>query len=492
MSAQSERSSATRIRPVSSASWLRAGLLQKGQLSDLVRDNISLISTPEDGVALSPEDEQLFTSLCRSRSSRTVRTICAVCIVCTLLWLPTDRLVYGSAQEELHPVRLARIAMLLAPLLVLLVVRKRLTQHAVPIFSVGLLVCCTVLGYQARLMGQLDEPWFHVLDVLYFLPMVLPLRLGPRVLMTLLIAGSLWIGFLLLSPQSLSSRYLPLSLSVQLNMYLMSIVFGHGVFLLNRQSFVQSRIIHRNAEALQIYNATLEKVVAERTADLRRLLAQVETAREEERTHMSRELHDELGQQLSALGYEITAMQKRHAISPAGMAEQIEDLSAQLEHARSTVRALLTELRPRVLDDLGLGAAVEWLVMRAEERGELRCRLAMKGEELPLPPEVATAAFRIAQESLTNVLRHAAASQVEVELSISAAELLLRVQDDGKGLQAEVPSRGSGVGLIGMRERASRLGGRVEVAARASGGTEVLCRLPLAGSGEGEKAAQVG
>lgn len=478
MSARSEKSSATRIRPVSSASWLHAGLLQKGQFSELVRDNISLISSPEDA-ALSPEDESLFAELCRTRSARTVRLICLVCVVCTLLWLPSDQLVYGSAQEELFPVRLARVAMLLAPLCVLLVLRQRLRQYAVPIFSVGLAVCCAVLGYQARLMGQLDEPWFHVLDVLYFLPLIMPLRLGTRALMTLLIVASLWLGFLLHAPQSLSPRYLPLSLSVQLNMYLMSVVFGHGVFLLNRQSFIQSRIIHRNAEALQVYSSTLEKVVAERTADLRRLLAQVETAREEERAHMSRELHDELGQQLSALGYEITAMQKRHATHPADIGQQIEDLAAQLEHARRTVRTLLTELRPRVLDDLGLCAAVEWLVMRAEERGELSCKLEMSGEEQPLPPELATAAFRIAQESLTNVLRHAAATTLEVTLQISAEQIELWVRDNGKGLPPDASARGSGVGLIGMRERAGRLGGKLEVAARPGGGTEVHFCLPL-------------
>jgi signal transduction histidine kinase len=410
------------------------------------------------------------------------RLIGLLTITCTLLWMPADSLIYHRAREELYAVTLWRCVMVCAPLIgFLLLRRKRRFPYTVPIFAVCLSLCCGVLGYSAGLMGQLDEPWFHLYYVIFFMPVLMPWRLSLRAALTLLIPLSLWVGLLVPFPENLHSRYLPLCLSLQLCMYVLSVVFGHGLFLLNRQSFLQSRIIARNAEALKGYSATLEKLVAERTADLRRLLTDVETAREEERSHMSRELHDELGQQLAALGYEVTALQQRYAADPTGLANQVEDLAAQLEHARSTVRTLLTELRPRVLDDLGLGAAVEWLVLRAEERGNLRCQLEMTGEDVPLSFELATAVFRIAQESLTNVLRHAEASAVAVKLHITTAQVELCVRDDGKGLPPAPSVDRPGVGLIGMRERVGRLGGTIQIQGQPAGGTEVRCLLPAGG-----------
>lgn len=454
--------------------------MASGRFSELLRTNISLTVSRELG-PMSAEDEALFVELCRARSVNSVRLIALLTIACALLWMPADSLIYHSAGKSLIPATLWRGVLIGTALIGLFVIsRERAMSYAAPILAVGTCVCCGVLGYSAGRLGPLDEPWFHLYYVIFFLTVILPWPPRKRAALTLLIPLSLWAGLLVAAPENLRSRYLPLCLSVQLNMYLLSVVFGHGLFMLNRQSFLQSRVIARNASALQNYSATLEKLVAERTADLRRLLSRVETTREEERAHMARELHDELGQELAALGYEITALQRRCAAEPAGLANRIEDLAVQLEHARSTVRSLLTELRPRVIDDLGLCAAIEWLAVRAELRAELRCELDMDGEDVPLPSELATAVFRIAQESLNNVQRHAEARHVALRLRISAEQIELRVQDDGKGLPPAPLEGRSGVGLIGMRERASRLGGKLEVTSGVSGGTEVRCLLPVA------------
>ncbi len=450
-----------------------------GRISAFLHRNLS-VTEPAQLQPMSAADEAQFAALCRTRSVGYVRLIGILSLSCALLWMPADRLIYPAANEDLRAVTLWRAVMILVSAIALFLIRRpRLVTYDVPIFAVSLVVCCTALGVSAGWMGGLDEPWFHLYYVSPFLTVLFPWAVGRRAVLTLLIPLSLWGGLLLGVRGELSSRYVPLVLAMQLNVYLLSVVYGHGLFLLHRQSFQQSRIIAQNAEALKVYSNSLEGQVAARTAELRRLLASLETAREQERAHIARELHDELGQQLAALGYEVTALQRRCADAPPALAVGVEDLAVQLEQARRTVRSLLTELRPRVLDDLGLCAAVEWLAGRAEERAELRCQLDLRGEEVPLPAELATAVFRIAQESLTNVLRHAEASEVLVRLHITPQKIELRVRDNGRGLPAASAGAPRGVGLLGMRERISHLHGQLKVTSVAPSGTEVACQIPV-------------
>ncbi|MBL9004752.1 MAG: sensor histidine kinase [Myxococcales bacterium] len=450
-----------------------------GRFSAFLHHNISLTVSPLLQ-PMSADDEAQFAALCQARSVSYVRLIALLSLTCAVLWMPADRLIYPAAQEDLRAVTLWRVVMILASGIALLLIRRpRFAAYDMAIFTVTMIVCCTTLGYSAGWMGGLDEPWFHLYYVMLFLTVLFPWTLGRRALMTLLVPLSLWSGLLLGVRGELVSRYLPLVLSVQLNVYLLSVVFGHGLFMLHRQSFLQSRIIAQNADALRVYSASLEGLVAARTVELRRLLASVETAREQERAHIARELHDELGQQLAALGYEVTALQRRSGDVPRPLAVGIEDVAVQLEQARRTVRSLLTELRPRVLDDLGLCAAIEWLVGRIEDRAELRCQIDLRGEEVALPAELTTAVFRIAQESLTNVLRHAEATEVLVTLHITSQQIDLRVRDNGRGLPPATAGAPRGVGLIGMRERVSHLGGRLSVTSAAPSGTEVVCQLPV-------------
>ncbi len=450
-----------------------------GRFSAFLARKLSLIAPPLQQ-PMSADDEAQFAALCRTRSVGYVRLIALLSLICALLWMPADLLIYPAAHEALGAVTLWRLVMILMSGCTLLLIRHpRFVAHGLSIFTVSLITCCTALGYSAGWMGGLDEPWFHLYYLVLPLTVLFPWTARRRAVLTLLIPLSLWCGLLLGVRGELSTRYLPLVLSVQLNVYLLSVVFGHGLFMLHRQSFLQSRIIAQTAEALKVYSTNLEGQVAARTRELRRLLASLETAREQERAHIARELHDELGQQLAALGYEVTALQRRSVDAPPALSIGIEDLAVQLEHARRTVRSLLTELRPRVLDDLGLCAAVEWLVGRVEERAELRCRLDLRDEDVPLPADLATAVFRIAQESLTNVLRHAEASEVTVRLHITPQQIDLRVRDNGRGLPPATTGEPRGVGLLGMRERISHLHGQLSVTSVAPSGTEVACQIPV-------------
>lgn len=209
---------------------------------------------------------------------------------------------------------------------------------------------------------------------------------------------------------------------------------------------------------------------------LRRLSASIVEGREAERRRIARELHDELGQSLSALKLELSAcvddaLLERHRASVRSMLQRLDEIMA-------AVRRIAVDLRPQMLDDLGLGAAVEWLVQDFARHTGLRCTTQLD-EVGALDDSVATALYRMVQEALTNVLRHAQATEVAVELRLRDGRAQLSVRDNGLGLQDAAGSHDSRFGLLGMQERASMLGGQLQIESAPGGGTCVSMGLPL-------------
>jgi PAS domain S-box-containing protein len=219
--------------------------------------------------------------------------------------------------------------------------------------------------------------------------------------------------------------------------------------------------------------------LAESREALRRLSTNVVEAREEERRRIARELHDELGQRLTALKMELAALRAAGDGDGEGH-EQIDNMLGMVDETLASVRRISTDLRPMMLDDLGLNAALEWLGRDAARRLGIEVTVRLGENEPPLDDRVATAAFRMVQEALTNVARHARASDVQIELRQHDGELELTVQDNGVGYPADALRREGSFGLIGMRERAAMLGGRVDLANPAGGGARLVVHLPLA------------
>jgi two-component system sensor histidine kinase UhpB len=226
--------------------------------------------------------------------------------------------------------------------------------------------------------------------------------------------------------------------------------------------------------------------IREKTAQAERLAAQVILAQEEERRRVARELHDEAGQALTAviIGLErgLASMPEVYAadlpIQPRQLMSNLRDLAVQ---TLDEVRKLALELRPSVLDDLGLVAALRQYVRSTEERSGLAALITVVGwdEGAPrLPAEVETALFRIAQEALTNAIRHARADSVQLRLRRSPVEITLDVRDDGVGLAAS-PAAGDHLGMFGMRERARLLGGDFHATPVSPRGTLVHVTIPL-------------
>lgn len=212
---------------------------------------------------------------------------------------------------------------------------------------------------------------------------------------------------------------------------------------------------------------------------LRRLAARLEAIREEERTLVGREIHDELGQALTGLKMDVAWIGKRLTDRQRELAERAESMSSLVDQTIETVRELSARLRPAVLDDLGLREAVEWQAQDFSRRFGIECRASLGEGDLRLAAEQKTAVFRILQETLTNVLRHADAASVEVRLGMAGRRLVLEVTDDGRGIAPEEVARETSLGILGMRERAEMLGGSISVGPAEGGGTRVALEIPL-------------
>jgi PAS domain S-box-containing protein len=209
----------------------------------------------------------------------------------------------------------------------------------------------------------------------------------------------------------------------------------------------------------------------------RNLAARLLLVREEERTRIAREIHDELGQSLTAVKIDVAWLASRLPRGDAATLERVRSTLALADSIIQSVRRISTELRPGILD-LGLAAAVEWQAQEFQARTGIQCNLRLLTEEA-FAPEISTAMFRILQETLTNVARHAKATRVEVVKQKQRNRLVLRIRDNGLGFDPEDPSISKSLGLLGMRERAAMLGGGVDIASGPGKGTSVTAWVPL-------------
>jgi signal transduction histidine kinase len=203
------------------------------------------------------------------------------------------------------------------------------------------------------------------------------------------------------------------------------------------------------------------------------------TAREQEKSRIARELHDELAQSLTALRMDVAWLGQRGAGADATSAAKLAAMETMLDRMVAATRRIAADLRPLMLDDLGLVPAAQWLVENFKERHGIACDIDIAPPDLELQDPQATAVFRIMQESLVNVARHAAASRVDITLSRANGEIRLRVSDDGRGFDLADPRKPNSFGLVGLRERAHLVDGRITIDSAPGRGTTIDVRIPL-------------
>ncbi|MBI4986454.1 MAG: PAS domain S-box protein [Rhodocyclales bacterium] len=264
-----------------------------------------------------------------------------------------------------------------------------------------------------------------------------------------------------------------------------------------REFPIEATISQVQLSGEKLYTAILRDVTERRRAErqlhesnrqLRELSGSLQNVREEERTRISRELHDELGQQLTGLKMDLSWLAK-HAHEPKSVDEKIESMKRQVDATIKSVRRISTDLRPTLLDELGLGAAIEWLADDFKRKTGVAVSLDLAAEELARGEALVTSLFRIVQECLTNVARHSGATEVGVSLLQVDAGLELKIVDNGKGMTAAARNGPGGNGLVGIRERALMLGATAMVASWPGEGTEVKVVVPLDGEAVMEQEA---
>ncbi|MES2295539.1 MAG: response regulator [Pseudomonadota bacterium] len=233
-------------------------------------------------------------------------------------------------------------------------------------------------------------------------------------------------------------------------------------------------------------NKAAEQTLRQSQEDLRRLAAHQETIKEYERKRIAQEIHDELGGLLTGIKAYIGVAIDRAQQAGAEPDPLLVDVTALAQDAIDSVRKIITDLRPSVLDQLGVWEALEWYASQFEQRSGLACEcdIAPELQALELGPERSTMLFRIVQEALTNVLRHAQASRVDISAQTGEGGLLLTIRDDGKGIDASRLLNGESWGILGMHERTGHFGGELRITGSAGQGTTLTCRLPLESGNE--------
>jgi PAS domain S-box-containing protein len=216
--------------------------------------------------------------------------------------------------------------------------------------------------------------------------------------------------------------------------------------------------------------------------ELQELGAAAHMTREQEKSRIARELHDELGQMLTMLQMDVAWCRERsHAEDPA-FAGKLDRMSTLLKSTIAATRRIASDLRPLMLDDLGLVPSIEWLVENFGQRTGIACDLTVGDASVELSQAQATAVFRIVQESLTNIAKHAQASHADIAIEKEDGQLVVRIEDDGVGFVPTGPRKPSSLGLFGLRERAQLLGGEATIDSTPGQGTMVEARFPLGDS----------
>jgi len=261
---------------------------------------------------------------------------------------------------------------------------------------------------------------------------------------------------------------------------------GHNLICMMRASRIGERLTE--GRIVVTYEDITERKKAEKELEasreqMRNLSIHLQSVREEERARIAREIHDELGQSLTAFKMDLSWLAKR-VTSEKLLRDKIKAMSGLVDQTIESVHRISADLRPGLLDDLGLVAAMEWQTKEFSNRSGIACEAILDAEEVPLEKDLATAIFRIFQETLTNVARHANATKVFVRLEAKEGKVVLEVADNGRGISRKQINDPKSFGIIGMRERALLWGGDVSVSASRYRGTTVTVSIPLKSGGE--------
>jgi signal transduction histidine kinase len=381
----------------------------------------------------------------------------------SLLWWPTDPYVFAENEAAIAAFSFTRpvVTVLCIALFVALRVLPATRYASFPVYTLGNVLVWITLGGALSRVGDLSGVWFYFCYLIPFAGTFMVAPFGVRALATGIISAAYPAAFLVATPAHLEAEQLPSTLSFLGFAAVVATMLGHAFYRL-----FQANYAHR---------VELEARVAERTARLRLLASHLEHSLESERARIARDMHDHAGQLLTALRMEVRLL--REARGDA-IAASVDRADALIEQTFEALRELIAKLRPRVLDEQGLAPAIEWLTQQVEEASGLpvRCETALPSGVLD--EQVELALFRFVQEALNNVVKHASAQQVRIDLRLDGGAVEVSVVDDGVGFDPLHVGTES-FGLFGLRERVEALAGQLRLSSAPGEGARVWARIPV-------------
>ncbi|MBL8603752.1 MAG: sensor histidine kinase [Myxococcales bacterium] len=409
-----------------------------------------------------------FDAVAEAQSRVLARRTCAGGAALTVLLSPYDFVLLAQGDPRgamLLQMRAAFLAIFALYFLASKLLEGRI--NAVLIAAVPALLSTAVAGAAIGRIAQSHDYWFTTLYIIPVMSAAVTIRFVHRLILAIFCIVTPLLGFSLTFRGTMTES----ELVHTVGLFIMAAAFGvyNGGAL-----YGEARRAFELRLALAEANSSLEARVEKQTRELRKLAMRLEEVIESERRRLARELHDDLGQELTAMRFETEAM-RMMAQEPKLQKGFVRILSA-LERSHLSVRAILESLRPRILDEEGLRPSIDWLARQFRERTQVSCTVAMNSLEGP-DAEISLVAFRIVQESLTNIARHAEAQHVHVSVESTGRHLQVTVEDDGKG--ALGPNQKPGRGMVGMKERAMAVGGSFQVSPGTPSGTTIRVVLPL-------------
>lgn len=452
-----------------------AAMVQRPELEPSLHASLASLRGWLVGPKVSAEEETAFAEYTRELTARFWPGLGLVLGVATLAWWPIDHLVYPESavsRDAFADFRL-RISVLDFGLALALPRLALARRHAHAVAWLAGLANFLLAGWFLAEAGEGAVMWFFyafmtpVFSVLLLVP--LRARIWVAMSFTAAIVGA-WIAHPL---TRLDAPGATAGISYLIFASGMAIFIGHQLYVQVQRSFHLGRRVERQRIDLASLAARLEERVQEQTEVIRELSAHAQEARAEQRLAIARELHDNLGQELTSMRLLVDLGLRLHG--DRAVLESFTSLADQIHRIQGSLRQVLVSLSPQPLEDGSLVESLAVLVGELERRSGLECRFVHRHRGDRLPPAVNLALYRVAQEGLTNALRHARARRIELRFEVCGDAVMLEVHDDGRGIDpADI---GRGFGTRGIQERASALGGRATWT--VDRGTHLLVTLPL-------------
>lgn len=450
--------------------------------SSVFFDRILGVLRPPHQVTLSPEEAQAFDEHRTTLMLEVLPRIGLLLAGAALLWWPIDWIVYAGRNQIIND--FARFRGTIIGLNVLAYLYSK-TQSAkrwtLPVIYGLIVIESFAAGYAIHRLGGLDGPWVHYYNIFPIVTVLLFVRLPARIAIVSAMCTSCLLGMFIWDWRGIWHRDFPSTVTYQLFVVGFASFLGHLAFELFKSDFVFRRRLDAQHREVTELAQQLESRVLQQTEELRQLARRTEQIREEERRIVAREIHDQLGQMLTAIRYGLFYARDQLRAAPDVALKSIGEALTLTARTSETVRRLHTMLHPHVLEEFGLFGAAEWLIHELTKHSPIEIELDTQGSDEDLEFETAAAVFRSAQEGMTNILKHANARRAWLGIEVTQDRIYFRLRDDGKGF---VPGKtGRGLGLIGIRERAHALQGQASWTTSAEGGFLLSLELPLAMGG---------